>query len=210
MAIGDPYVTPEEIAGHCGVPNPGDGTFEALALAASQAVELFTCRQFNRDEVASPRRFRAVDYERVKTDDFWTMDDFAISVDGTEWATEDVDPRPWDGIHCGQPGWPFFDLFAVNRCFGWKARRRIALVTVTAKWGWEEVPPLIKLAVLDVACDLRSGLVSEVRSEQAGGLSISYGQLQVDPDDLRGVVAGNPSAYVRASPYVVDSPMGVA
>jgi hypothetical protein len=208
VAIGDPYVFVAELELKLG--KPDDGTYSDIASAASRAVELFTGRQFNRTETASPRSFRAVDGVRLPVDDFWTTTDLAVDVDGTAWNVADVDPRPWDGVHNGQPGWPFFDLFTVNGSWPYATRGRRALVTVTAKWGWEAVPEPIRQATLDVAQDAQSGALGTVKSESLDGISVSYGSFQWKPSDLVGLVSGNPAAFVKATPYVRDSPMGMA
>lgn len=208
MAIGDAYVTGEDLAARLNKPN--DGFFGDIVSAASRAVELFTGRQFNRTETAVARRFRAVDWYRLPVDDFWTTTDLAISVDGTAWLVTDVDPRPWDGIYNGQPGWPFFDLFTVDRVWPYTTRGRRALITVTAKWGWEAVPEPIKQATLDVAQDAQAGVLGTVKSESLDGISVSYGSFQWKPADLVGLVSGNPAAFAKAAPYVRDSPMGIA
>jgi hypothetical protein len=208
VAIGDPYVTGEDLAARLNKPN--DGFFDDIVSAASRAVELFTGRQFNRDETASARRFRSVDWCRLTVDDFWTTTDLAISVDGTAWLVTDVDPRPWDGVHNGQPGWPFFDLFTVDRSWPYATRGRRSLVTVTAKWGWEAVPEPIKQATLDVAQDVYGGISVDVTTEQIGGVAVTARSLRTESMNLTGLVSGNPAAFLRAIPYVRDSPMGIA
>jgi hypothetical protein len=205
VAIGDPYVGVVDLEDKFG--KPDDGTYADIAEAASRAIELFTGRQFNRAATASPRRFRAVDRRRLATDDFWTVQDLAVEVSGVAWDVDQVDPRPWDGIVSGQPGWPFFDLFAVDRSWPARTLGRRALVTVTARWGWEAVPEGIRQAVLDVASD--PGVAAVVTSEAAGGLSVAYGTLNVDPSQLMGIVSGNPAAFMRAAPYVRTSPLGI-
>jgi hypothetical protein len=208
-AIGSPYITVEQLELRLG--RPDDGTFAAIVGAASRAIELFTGRQFNRAEAATPRRFRAVDCQRLTLDDFWTVEDLAVSVDGTVWDVADVDPRPWDGIVAGQLGWPFFDLFTVGRSWPTGAQARRAVVSVTARWGWAEVPDPIGLAVLDVAEDVAFGSAGGPKSsETLGDYSVSFASPAVDPADLIGLVSGNPRAFLRAAPYVRRSPAGVA
>jgi hypothetical protein len=141
MALGDPYATPEQLAARLGTDDPGDGTFERLLDAASRAVESFTRRQFNMaDEYdVLPRRYRALDPERVAVDDFWTLEGLVVEVNGRAWdVARYIDARPWSGVVAGQIDWPYSDLFAVNRRWPWGCRR--ALITVTALWGWASVP----------------------------------------------------------------------
>lgn len=173
MALGDPYAQPPELEARLNRCN--DGWFADVIDAASRAVEAFTRRQFNRAEEASARRFRAVDPARLPVDDFHTTSGLVVAVDGVTWGSGDVDPRPWNGIVNGQPGWPFFDLFAVDRSWPWSRR---ATVTVTARWGWPAVPEGIRQATLDVATVMLAGVGGEtsgpVRAESIDGYSVSY------------------------------------
>jgi hypothetical protein len=193
MALGDSYASVLDLETRLG--SSDDGTFVDLLNVASRAIESFTGRQFNKVTTASARRFRAVDPERLPVDDFYVTTNLAIVVDGTAWATTDVDPRPWDGIVNGQTGWPYFDLIAVGRT--WPASRR-SLVTVTARWGWNAVPEAIVQATLDVASVMSygtgggSGLVS---SEAIDGYSVSYQVPQL------GSAAPVPTELVKAVPY---------
>lgn len=174
MAYGDSYASVLELEERLG--RSDDGSFAELLDAASRRVEDFCRRQFNRDTATTPvataRRFRALDPERLPVDDFRTTTDLAIEVDGTAWATTDVDPRPWDGVYKGRSGWPYSDLIAVGR--SWPDSRR-ALIEVTAHWGWTAVPEAIRQATLDVAEAAASGSATGVvRSEAIDGYSVTY------------------------------------
>lgn len=173
MALGDPYATVAELEARLG--RTDDGTFTGLLDAASRRVESFTRRQFNQTTVASARRFRPVDPQRLPVDDFHTTTDLAVETNDTVWDPDQIDPRPWDGIVNGQEGWPFFDLFAVGRCWPWNRR---AKVTVTAQWGWAEVPAAIPQATLDVAVVMSHGSdganAGPVASEAIDGYSVRY------------------------------------
>lgn len=177
MALGDAYVTAAQIVTRTG--QADDGTFDEIALAASRLVERYTKRQFNKNDIvydeATPRRFVAADYCRLPVDDFYTLDDLAVEVNGVEIDIDTVDPRPWDGIVNGQIGWPYFDLFRIGG--SWPQGRR-ARVAVTAHWGWDEVPDAIFLATLDAAAQLvaaaKSGTVGPIRSEAIDGYSVSF------------------------------------
>ena len=197
--LGDPYATVEQLEARLGTTDPG--TYARLLDAASRAVESFTRRQFNRaDEYeVLPRRFRALDRIRVAVDDFHTLEDLAVEVDGVSWDVATyIDARPWDGLLHGQVGWPYSDLFAINRTFPWSRR---ALITVTAYWGWAEVPAAIVEATLDVAevmsLSLTSGQAGAIRSESIGGYSISY----ASPTGVSAGVANVPPELVKAIPF---------
>lgn len=173
MALGDPYANIAEL--EVRLNKTDDGSFAALLDTASRAVEAFTGRQFNRSETASARRFRALDTERLPVDDFYTSTDLAVTVDGITWDLANIDPRPWDGIVNGQSGWPFFDLFAINRTWPWWQRR--PTITVTARWGWAAVPEGVKQATLDGAelmANAAVGKVGPVNFEAIEGYSVRY------------------------------------
>lgn len=194
MALGDSYASTIQLEQRVG--DADDGSFEQLLDAASRAVESFTRRQFNRTDTATARRFRALDRERVAVDDFHTVTDLAVDVDGTAWDPANYDPRPWDGVRHGQLAWPFSDLFAVGRCWPWSRR---ALIAVTAQWGWDAVPAAIVEATLDAAEAMYSTRrvmqpsAATVRSETMGGYSISFAVPSAGPDV--------PPEMVRAVPY---------
>lgn len=175
MALGDSYATVSELETRLG--KTDDGSFGMLLHAASRQVEAFTRRQFNKSEAASARRYRALDPERLPVDDFHTLYDLAVETDGELWDAESYDARPWNGIVDGMEGWPFFDLFAVGRCWPLRHFRR-ATVYVTAQWGWAMVPAGIVQATLSYAklmADI-SGVTGTgvVRSEMIDGYSVSY------------------------------------
>lgn len=208
MAFGDPYATPEQLEQRLG--QPDDGTFARLLDAASDAVEHFTRRQFNRGDDADeydliPRRFRALDCQRVAVDDFHTIEGLEVVVNGVPWdVATHIDARPWDGVLDGQVGWPFSDLFAISRSFPWSRR---ALITVTAHWGWAAVPAAIVEATLDNAEAMylrrsasQSGLI---RSETIDNYSISFFP-NVSTD------AAVPTEMLKALPFRRRNIFGVA
>jgi len=196
MALGDPYAAPGDLAIRLG----GDvgESYERILDAASRAVETFTRRQFNRDddEYAIPRRFRALDRDRVAVDDFYTLEDLAVEVNGTFWDLSSIDARPWDGIRYGQINWPYADLFAINRSFPWSRR---AQITVWAHWGWAAVPAGIVEATLDVAEVMSLALTAgrgAIRSETIGGYSVSF----ATPSMSAGAETVPPE-YIKALPF---------
>lgn len=202
MALGDAYATVEELEARLG--KDDDGSFLMLLLAASRQVELFTRRQFNKadEDYPSTRRFRALDRERLPVDDFHTLDGLAVEIGGESWEPENIDARPWNGIVDGMDGWPFFDLFAVDRC--WPIARR-ATVYVSAFWGWAVVPAGIVLATLNFAKLMAEmGGVSGsgvVRSEMIDGYSVSYAV--PDLESAESLTALSPAAPYRRKRFGV-------
>ena len=198
MALGDAYAVVADL--EVRLNESDDGTFETLLSAASRTVEWYTKRQFNKEESASARKYRALDRERVQVDDFYTTLDLAVEVDGTAWAATDYEPRPWDGVVGGRIEWPFSDLFAVNRSWPTNNFRR-ATIEVTARWGWDAVPPGIVQATLDVAEIMSRGAGvasagSFVTSERIGDTYVGYGTPRMD---LGG--PNVPRALAKAEPY---------
>lgn len=198
MAFGDPYATLHELELRLGTTD--NGFFNRLLDAASRTVEKFTRRQFNRaddEDYPTARRFRALDPERVAVDDFHTLDDLVVEVNGVLWDAAYIDARPWNGPEGLPFDWPYSDLFAVGRSFPWSRRPQ---VTVTAHWGWADVPAGIMEATLDVAevmsLSMTNAQSGTIRSEAIGGYSISYAL----PQNLmnKGDV---PPELVKAVPY---------
>lgn len=148
MALGDPYATIAQLEARTGKLN--DGTYADLLAAATRHVEDFTRRQFNKVTVATARKFRALDCERLAVDDFHTVTDLVVSTGGVPWLPTQFEVDPPDGVRDGVPGWPFESLFAVNRFWPLFDFRR-KTITVTAQWGWAAVPKGIQEATLDVA-----------------------------------------------------------
>ena len=201
MALGDPYASPQQLADRLG--GEVNDSYWRIVDAASRAVESFTRRQFNRDddddEYATPRRFRALDRERVAVDDFYTLEDLAVEVNGTPWDLSSIDARPWDGIRQGQISWPYSDLFAINRSFPWSRRAKI---TVWARWGWAEVPAGIAEATLDVAEVMSYALTAgkgAIRSETIGGYSVSFATPSMG-SGMSGAESVAPE-YIKALPF---------
>jgi hypothetical protein len=200
MALGDLYATPVQLADRLGqaLADVGDIHLLRVLNAASRAVETFTRRQFNRDDdvYATPRRFRALDCQRVAVDDFHTLEGLEVEVNGRLWDPAWIDPRPWDGIRHGQINWPYSDLFAVHRSFPWSRR---VLVTVWAHWGWAEVPAGIVEATLDVAEMMSLAVTtgqSTKRSETIAGYSVSFAipSMSASTDAV-------PSEFIKALPF---------
>lgn len=154
MALGDPYVTLEELKKYVKLPltpTDEDDRLTWAAAAATEKIERCCDRQFNKATTATTRMYAADSSVRVSVDDFYTTEDLVIETDGSIWATDDFDLYPANGILDGQPGWPFFELEAVSGLgFPIGGRRRRA-VKVTARWGWEKIPAPVKQATLIIA-----------------------------------------------------------
>lgn len=196
MALGDPYALPGDLILRTG--QADNGTYTAVLAAATRHVEDFTGRQFNKVTIASARKFRALDCERLAVDDFHTLADLVVSTNGLPWLASQFEVDPPDGVRGGVPGWPFEALFAVNRFWPLHDFRR-KTITVTAQWGWATVPPAIKEATLDVAQVMLAGVGGDsgiATSESVPAYSVSYGV-----PGLGASQSNVPRALVKALPY---------
>lgn len=193
MALGDPYADVGVLMTRLGTDDAL--TAERVLDAASRAVEAFTCRQFNKQTSATARKFRPVDWRRVPVDDFHTVTGLAIDVNGTAWNVANVDPRPRNGVMDGQPGWPFFNLYATVGT--WPSE---ATVTVTAQWGWAAVPKGIEQATLETAAVMFAagggGSSYPIVSESVAGYAVRY-----QPPTGTSSANDVPSEMASAAPY---------
>ena len=163
MALGDPYITVDDLKAWLGIPavdTQDDDHLMAAVSAATRAIEQATGRIFSRADVASPRIYTPTTPSLVVVDDFYTDADLEVRT-GTDgrtfpvvWSTADFMLEPPNWTVSGQYGWPSWRIVA--RPLG--SRRFTpeypASVQVTARWGWAEVPDPIRHATLLLAAEL--------------------------------------------------------
>lgn len=194
FAVGSPYATVDDIKAYLGI-DPDDTKDDVqigdALTSVSQEIEDVCGRQFNRDESASTRLFEPASAYVVFTDDFYALDDLAVVVDDTSWATTDYTLLPLNGLVRGRP-WPY------NRIEGSTYRMPLCRqsVAVTARWGWLEVPAPVRQACKIAAAETFS--LKDARFGVAG-----FGQY----GDIR--VRQNPMVMAKLAPYVRD-PVKVA
>lgn len=161
MALGDPYVTAEELEAELRITDADETAHTDLAVqAASSWITAYCERDFNRAATATPRTFVHRGGDSVWVDDFHTESGLIVATDDTAdgtfttaWATSDFELLPLNGIMSGQSGWPYTRLRAVgSMAFPYHQER--ALVRVTAQWGWPAVPASVKKATLIQAARL--------------------------------------------------------
>ncbi|MBM4570266.1 hypothetical protein GS534_24135 [Rhodococcus hoagii] len=158
MALGDPYITVPELRAYLQIPEDMtqmDGRLQDAAQSASREVEQFTGRQFNKVDLASPRRYSIDRRGAVRVDDFYTLDGLVVeSGDGySSWegiGLTEFTPAPYDGIVDGLP-WPYYRLEFPYRRLGVSGPWGPRVLRVTAKWGWPSVPATIKQATFLIA-----------------------------------------------------------
>lgn len=172
-ALGDSYVTLEDVKGYLKIPLTSTSLDEALTEAiasASQEVERTCNRQFNKADAATPRvyvggwtqrrqplYFGIAWHGHLQVDDFYDSTGVIVELSddgGATWRTLDSSEyefHPLNGIVDGQPGWPYSSIeFFQPTYFVWHARRR---VRVTAKWGWASVPAPVSQACRIMAAE---------------------------------------------------------
>lgn len=146
--------------------------------AACRSIDDWCGRSFDRHETATARTYRASGGV-VRTDDFWTLDGLLVAGAG---LPASVDVEPFNGVVDGVAGFPYWRL--VGRYTG--------KVTVTAKWGWAEVPAPVILATLH----LTHTLVSHRDAPLGIAGMTEFGAARV-PVDVHRQVAGLLAPYRR-------------
>jgi len=155
MAIG-PYATATQVrARYEGSIDADDDVLELILDAVSRRVELWCQRVFYVvGASASARIFRAGACDVVRVDDFHSASGVTVKTDDdgdgtfeTTWSSSDYQLEPLNGVWNGQPGWPYWQIRAVDGLTfptgGGRAR-----VQVTAPWGWSATPDNIREATI--------------------------------------------------------------
>ena len=149
MALGDPVLRPAA----------DQGLLEQACRAASQAVDRYTNRRFWRDPTTRIRRFRPTDpcAAWLRADISGTTGLLIETSDGTTWtpwaAGTDYELGPADADQTGQPH-AFWVIHAVGgKRFPIPTATAVhpAPLRVTARWGWSEVPPDVRMAAQIIA-----------------------------------------------------------
>lgn len=156
MAIGDPYVSLEELKDYLkmtGKDTYDDSLVDALSSVTSE-IERKCNRQFNKAGSVSQRSYYPDSPHLAKVHDFWTTTGLVVTLNGNT-LTEgtDFELHPLDGVVDGQPGWPYWKIRLLGgRCFA-RDTRLGAPLKVTANWGWDSIPAPIKQACLIMAAE---------------------------------------------------------
>lgn len=158
MALGDAYITLQELKTRLGIGDTVDDALLTGAIAAaSRGVEGVCNRQFNNAGSASARLYRPSHPGEVVVDDFHTDTGLVVAVDdgsgayATTWSAADFQLEPLNGRMDGLAQ-PYEWITAVGAKVFPCLRR--ASVQVTADWGWASVPSDIKEATFVLAEDI--------------------------------------------------------
>ncbi len=157
MALGDPYVTLDQLKAYLRLTDSVDDVELASALASASAeIEKYCGRQFNKATSASARVYQCTGSTLARVDDFHTTTGLVIATGpgdatyATTWATSDYQLEPLNGIVDGETGWPYSRINARTQAFPVAAT---ATLQVTAQWGWNAVPAMVKQACLVLASE---------------------------------------------------------
>ena len=163
-AIGDPYCSLEEVKAYLKIPASHEANDDLLeqAIASSTSEINHACnRQFNKIEqdsgggAATTQEYYPESSGLAYIDDFYTTDDLVVEVDGTPWTLgTDFTLLPLNHVVDGEEGWPYWKIAPNGHSF--PVRRPWdgpPTLTVTALWGWEDVPAPIRQACLIMSAE---------------------------------------------------------
>jgi len=138
---------------------------DAISLAidsASRLIETECNRRFWQDDDVSARKYVSNDPWLVEVDDISTEEGLIVESDyagdgsfGTTWQAADYQLEPINGIMQGQSGWPTTKIRAIRSLYfpvwggiSYPKPYTQALVRVTARWGWADIPTPIERAAI--------------------------------------------------------------
>lgn len=154
MALGDSYATITDFKNYITSYTAGtsdDQITESLE-AASREIERRTHRQFNQVSIPTTRSYETHSGCSILVDDFFTAAGLVVTAGGRTLTADDYRLEPLNGVVDGVPGWPYYRIRAREH-YRFPTYHGVALVEVTAAWGWPEVPKAVKQACTALAND---------------------------------------------------------
>jgi hypothetical protein len=129
-----------------------DSRLEQAVETASRKIETHCGRRFWKDTTATARVFRALSDALVRVDDFWSLTTVEVDLAATAtWSTVSaptLQSEPLNGVRDGVT-WAYTALRIVGQSGTYfPMADSQALVRVTAKWGWPEIPSPIRDACI--------------------------------------------------------------
>lgn len=181
MALGDAYVSVQEIKNHTEIPDTAEDTeLDAVRSAVSRLVERWCGRTFNGAGSATARVFEPLDYDLVIVDDFSTNTGLVVEHDSllddtyaTAITSANYTLSPRNNVVDGQTGHPYRIIKTTNG-YTFTVSEGRPTVRITARWGWTAVPADVKQAcLLECARVFRrkytpDGLLAETSAGVAG------------------------------------------
>ena len=124
-----------------------EAELQLVVTSASRAVDKATHRQFGQVDDPEVRRYRprwsfARGLWKVRIDDVMDAAGLEVELGGEPLTEFDLEP-----LNAAEEGKPFEELLIRPDSPVQPSRRRDVL-TATALWGWDEVPPTVKQATL--------------------------------------------------------------
>lgn len=179
MAVGDPYVTAQELKDSISREDTAaDTDIERAVEAASRAIEEVTRRRtFWKSAGDETRKYTANSCQLVVVDDLVTLT--TLTSDGTAVDTADLVVEP---LNAEDDGRPHTRIEVPDGLLSTKRGK----IEVTGIWGWPDVPPQVKQMVTILA----SKLVKRTREAtfgvvSAGGLDGDAIRLAKEDPDLQ-------------------------
>lgn len=169
------------------IPDTDDDDLLDLAIdAAGAAIDGYCNRTFvAAGTVVAARRFATMNPAVCQIDDVGDLTGLVIETDDgtgswpTVWAGTDWDTEPVNSTVDGQP-WPTMRLRAVGQ-YSFPTGYQ-ALVRVTARWGWPDIPKAVKAATVLQAARLYKRADSPLGVAGFSDLGVMRVARGLDPD----------------------------
>jgi len=187
VALENCYVEVTEVTGRVGINDNGDDDTVASAItSACRAIDDYCGQFFYKLTDATPRKFRPSSALFAWVDPFHTTTGLEIKTDtagdggfATTWATTDYELERFGGSMANMWNAPYDTIHAGYSWVLPMCGRRRETLQVTAQWGWDKVPPIVKEAAKILTVDLWK------RKDVAFGVqtgTIEFGGLRVGRD----------------------------
>lgn len=132
--------------------NLDDSSLELAVETASRQIEAYCNRRFSADAAATSRVYAAQSAWLLEVDDIYTTTGLVIATGTvvgsyvTTWQASDYQLEPLNGIFNAQ-SWPYTRIRSIAS-LTFPMDYGMALVQVTARWGWAAVPTAVRLAAI--------------------------------------------------------------
>lgn len=161
--MAEEYATDDEVKSYIGISDSlNDDTISIANEAAHAGLNDYCGRVFYAASPATDRDFIADDWRLCRIDDVSIGSGLVLKVDTSGIGTftqmftvgTDFQLEPLNGVVAGISGYPYTRIrlvggFTFPYCYYGRPN-----VRVTAQWGWAAVPPVIKMATLELAKDM--------------------------------------------------------
>lgn len=133
------YATVEQLRDYTGIDDEAsDAQLAGAITAASRTIDAYCNRQFGKVEAPELRTYYARDWTAVDIDDLMTMTALVVLADGAAVVPDRLWPR-----NAVAKGRPWTRLYLPGGLIPWPST-----ITITATWGWTDVPETVRQACL--------------------------------------------------------------